>query len=166
MSIQSEIDIERIQRILLIVILLLPIGIIWAWGQNLITVLGILWTIHLRPDLFGTEEIGVFPMFFDISTLFMAVVFSTVRFFVVIQVAKLYEMRTTKKRTYLVVLLAEMILPIFYALVSMPVLLVPGFPSILFVLGIPTPFLLLALWILISKYPPPEKSKTWFEEKG
>jgi len=102
--------------------------------------------------------------YFDLYGLFASLPFTFLRLAFLVLMIRLYQGKTTKKRTLIVGILSELQLVIlFYGAMIISILLSPYPPSYLQIM-IPVPLLLLT-GILIMHFDPPKEGTMWIEEE-
>ncbi len=144
-----------IQLILLVVALVLPFGVLCDRIAGSMTAMT--WSIPFRTD---PPTVGWFIHVLPFATILQSLPFTFPRLMVPYEVGRLYHQKTTRKRVFIFAILGDLSLAIYALLVTLPVLFTPFYPYV--VIGIPLPFLVLTLWLLLKKYPP-KASDEWLE---
>ncbi|MHA1577963.1 MAG: hypothetical protein ACTSU3_11440 [Candidatus Thorarchaeota archaeon] len=142
-----------------IVAVISPIGVIFrneGWGDLSSMIISMMWEMNYSP--WGQDfQFNPFNLLGTLPLTFLRIVF-------VIMMIRLYQGKTTKKRTLVVGIASELqIAALFYGAMLFTMLLFLS-PIPFFQIVIPIP-ILFAIGLLIMKFGPPAERTMWIEEE-
>lgn len=165
MSSESEFDMQRGQKlsstiigtIMALIAIFAPIMIVinqYEWETNIV-VAAMTWQANYFT--WGSN------IYFDPFILISSLPFAFLRIIFVIMIVRLYQGRTTKRRTLLVGIASELqLVALYYSVILLGILIAPrGFSIYQYM--IPIPILLFVGFLIIHLYPPRVKTM-WIEE--
>ncbi|MFW9847685.1 MAG: hypothetical protein ACFFF4_01005 [Candidatus Thorarchaeota archaeon] len=140
--------------------ILAPLGIIFYSFPSSFSMAGMVWTYSNGFGYFGGSSYFIVDPFMLIASL----PFTFLRFVFIWMMYRLYRSKTTFKRAVVAGIAAELQLPVFYLIISLPMLLY--YPEGIFYMQfpIPIPVLILVAFLLTKRYPIPE-DKQWIERE-
>jgi len=127
-----------------------------GWGEITTSTIAMTWMMNTSP--WGLD------FRFDPFTLFASLPFTFLRIVFAIMMLRLYQGKTTRKRTVVIGIASELqLILIFYVPMLLTLLLFPtGYFSFQLILPIP---ILIGIGLIIMKLSPPTEQTMWIEEE-